>query len=154
MKNNSLKRALALALLPVLLLLSACSDDKAEAEAPKAAKTGALKKSVHRDDTGEASGAEKRQFEKEFSAKCVERELKNSVNKDVDEPRFKQTCDCIAEHIMKDLSEIDAEKYIEDHEDTQTLGIKFDAAAYFCLQSKPQPKGPHLFGKPSDNSAN
>ncbi|ANE57516.1 MULTISPECIES: hypothetical protein [Methylomonas] len=152
MKNISLKRGLALALLPALLQLAACSDDKAEA--PKTAAAGNLKKSVHRDDTGEASGSEKRLFEKEFSAKCVERELKNSTNKDVDEPRFKETCDCIAEHIKEDLSEIDAEKYIEDHEDTQTLSIKFDAAAYFCLQNKPQPKGPHLFGKPSTNTVN
>ena len=140
-----MKRALALAVFPSLLLLAACSDEKPEAQT--AAKVSSAKKSVHREDTGEATAPEKRQFEKEFSAKCVERELKNSNNKDVDEPRFKENCDCIAEHIMKDLSEIDAEKYVEDHEDTQTLGIKFDAAAYFCLQSKPQPKGPHLFGR-------
>jgi hypothetical protein len=128
------------------LTIVGCSSD--EAEAPKTSAAPTSKKAVHRVDTGEATEPEKRQFEKEFSAKCVERELKNSVNKDVDEKRFQESCDCIAEHIMKDLSEIDAEKYLEDHEDTQTLGIKFDAAAYFCLQSKPQPKGPQLFGKP------
>ncbi|WP_445367473.1 hypothetical protein ACH5Y9_21085 [Methylomonas sp. BW4-1] len=129
------------------LTIAGCSSD--EAETPKAsASAGTAKKAVHRVDTGEATEPEKRQFEKEFSAKCVERELKNSNNKDVDEKRFQESCDCIAEHIMKDLSEIDAEKYLEDHEDTHTLQIKFDAAAYFCLQNKPQPKGPHLFGKP------
>jgi len=147
MKTRKTPYLLAMLLVSTLAIVSnGCSSD--EAEVPKTSSVNAKTKVVHREDTGEATEPEKRQFEKEFSNKCVTRELKNSVNKDVDEKRFQETCDCIAEHIMKDLSEIDAEKYLEDHEDTQTLGIKFDAAAYFCLQNKPQPKGPQLFGKP------
>lgn len=146
MKIRTNHKLVSIVMVSALTLgINACSSDKDETAKVSAAP--AKTKSVHRVDSGEATGPEKRQFEKEFSSKCVERELKNSNNKDVDEPRFKESCDCIAEHIMKDLSEIDAEKYIEDHEDTQTLGIKFDAAAYFCLQNKPQPKGPHLFGR-------
>lgn len=145
MKTRKIPILLATLLISSFVIVG-CSSD--EAEAPKTSAAPKSKKAVHRVDSGEATEPEKRQFEKEFSAKCVARELKNSVNKDVDEKRFQESCDCIAEHIMKDLSEIDAEKYLEDHEDTQTLGIKFDAAAYFCLQNKPQPKGPQLFGKP------
>ncbi|WKJ90548.1 hypothetical protein QZJ86_21475 [Methylomonas montana] len=147
MKTRKMPNFLAMLIISSLAIVSSgCSSD--EAEAPKTSAGTAKTKVVHRVDSGEATEPEKRQFEKEFSAKCVARELKNSNNKDVDEKRFQESCDCIAEHIMKDLSEIDAEKYLEDHEDTHTLQIKFDAAAYFCLQNKPQPKGPHLFGKP------
>jgi len=144
MKTRKTSYLLATLIISTLTIVG-CSSD--EAETPKTS-AGTAKKAVHRVDSGEATEPEKRQFEKEFSAKCVARELKNSNNKDVDQKRFEETCDCIAEHIMKDLSEIDAEKYLEDHEDTHTLQIKFDAAAFFCLQNKPQPKGPHLFGKP------
>ena len=143
MKNiKGTQKLLNLLIISLLaVLLGACSDDKPENTAAKPAKPNHV-------DYGEASDTVKQKFEKAFSKKCVARELKNSVNKDTDQKRFEEACDCIADHIAKDLSEIDAEKYLQEHEDTQALEIKFDAAAYFCLQNKPQPKGPHLFGKP------
>jgi len=151
MKHTSLNKAFALLLIPTLVLLAAgCSDDKAEAPAkPSATKSTAAKKE-NSVDYGEASDSVKQKFISEFTESCVERELQNSVNKDNDEKRFQDSCGCIAKHIADDLADVDAEKYLDDHEDTQTLGIKFDAAAFFCLQNKPQPKGPHLFGKPQN----
>lgn len=131
------------------MLLTACSDD--QPEPAKTEKTVATSKAkVSKDnvvDYGEASDTVKQKFIKTFANNCVARELKNSVNKDMDEKRFAESCNCIAEHIAEDLADIDAEKYLDDHEDTHTLQIKFDAGAFFCLQNKPQPKGPHLFGK-------
>lgn len=129
------------------VLLSACSDDKAEKASSE--KTVATTKShkLNHVDYGEASESVKQKFAGEFSKKCVARELKNSINKDVDQKRFEDNCGCIAKRIAEDLSDVDAEKYLQVHEDTQALEIKFDAAAFFCLQNKPQPKGPHLFGK-------
>jgi len=145
----------ALLLLVLSLAVSACSDDQSPktANAPQIsskkdiAKT-AVKSATDNDlDYGEASDSVKRKFIKTFSKNCVTRELKNSVNQDIDEKRFNESCSCIAEHIAEDLAEVDAEKYLDDHEDTHTLQIKFDAGAFFCLQNKPQPKGAHLFGK-------
>ncbi|QPK62403.1 hypothetical protein IVG45_16310 [Methylomonas sp. LL1] len=129
------------------ILLTACSDDKPDTAAPE--KPAAKTKPVNNNnvDAGEASDTVKQKFVKTFAKNCVTREMKNSVNKDIDEKRFTESCGCIAEHIVEDLAEVDAEKYLDDHEDTHTLQIKFDAAAFFCLQNKPQPKGPHLFGK-------
>ena len=150
MKKTILKDFGALLLIPALAILAVgCSDDKAEA--PKtnvvsSAKTKAVK-TDNAVDYGEASDSVKNKFIKAFSQNCVARELKNSANPDNDQKRFEQSCACIAEHIAEDLAEVDAEKYLDDHEDTQTLGIKFDSAAFFCLQNKPQPKGPHLFGR-------
>jgi len=146
MKTDMLKHALSLVLVSVLALtVSACSDDK-PAETQPAASTKSPKKE-NKVDYGEASDSVKKQFIKTFSANCVTRELKNSVNKDIDGKRFEQTCGCIAEHIAEDLADVDAEKYLDDHEDTHTLQIKFDAGAYFCLQNKAQPKGPHILNK-------
>lgn len=133
----------------LLLFMAACSSDNTE-NAGKADNkaVGAKPATANHVDYGEASASVKDKFVTTFARNCVNRELKNSVNPDVDEKRFSESCDCIARHIAEDLSDVDAEKYLQEHEDTQTLEIKFDTAAYFCLQSKPQPKGPHLFGKP------
>lgn len=148
MKHTSINQTFARLLVPTLLLLSiGCSDDKPAPSSNQTASSSKPAKKNNSVDYGEASDSVKQKFIGEFSESCVERELKNSVNKDVDGQRFKSNCDCIAQHIAEDLADVDAEKYLDDHEDTQTLGIKFDAAAFFCLQNKPQPKGPHLFGK-------
>lgn len=129
------------------LFATACSSDKEEA--PQSEKTISKSKPSNNNnvDQGEASDTVKQKFTNVFAQNCLKRELANSVNKDSDEKRFQESCSCIANHIAEDLAEVDAEKYLDDHEDTHTLQIKFDAAAFFCLQNKPQPKGPHLFGK-------
>jgi hypothetical protein len=143
------KLKLIISLSVLTLVLSACSDDKATPAAANKATPAPQTKHAdpHREDTGEATVTVKQKFIKQFSTNCVSRELKKSINQESDEKRFADACACIANKISEDLADIDAEKYLLDHEDTQTLEIKFDHAAYFCLQSKPQPKGPHLFGK-------
>jgi hypothetical protein len=147
MKNKTILGLISASLFAIVL--TACSDDQPEpAKTEKNVATSKVKASKDNDvDYGEASDTVKQQFIKTFSKNCVTRELKNSVNKDTDEKRFTESCSCIAEHIAEDLADVDAEKYLDDHEDTHTLQIKFDAGAFFCLQNKPQPKGPHLFGK-------
>jgi hypothetical protein len=149
---NSTQKLSGLAILASLALLSsACSDNKATTNsAEKSAPISAAKQDTNHHvaaGKGEAPEPVKNKFIKQFSNSCVERELKNSINKDVDQKRFEDSCGCIAKHIADDLSDLDAEKYLVAHEDTQSLDIKFDQAAYFCLQAKGLPKGPHLFGK-------
>ena len=144
-KIKSTQKFLNLLIFPmVLVLLSACSGDKPDGKGDKQAESKSKPNHV---DYGEASATVKQKFTGEFAKKCVARELKNSINKDNDQKRFEESCACIAKHIAEDLSDVDAEKYLQEHEDTQALEIKFDTAAFFCLQNKPQPKGPHLFGK-------
>ncbi len=128
------------------VLLTACSEDKSEQAATASSAKAKVPEKKHVEH-GEATDTAKYKFEKAFAAKCVEREVQKSTNPESDKPRLEESCGCIARHISEDLSDVDAEKYLEDHEDTHTLQIKFDAAAYFCLQNKPLPKGPHLFGK-------
>ncbi|MDD2740167.1 MAG: hypothetical protein PHR94_14660 [Methylomonas lenta] len=128
-------------------LLTACSDEK-----PVVAKTPTTAtKPVHNpfDHTHDeiVTDVVKHEFEHKFSDQCVARELKSSNNPDVDKPRLDKDCMCIAKYMMKDLSSEEAKKFLKEHENTHSLQIKFDAAAYFCVQNKQQPKGPHIFGK-------
>ncbi len=97
----------------------------------------------------EVSDLKKHQFEHKFAEQCVAREIKNSVNKDEDRKRYEKDCLCIATRMMKDLSAEDAEKFLDENKNTQSMRMSFDEAAYFCLQ-KNQPshiKGPKLFGR-------
>jgi hypothetical protein len=87
------------------------------------------------DDPAEkATALEKHKFEREFADDCVARELKNKTNTASDKPRLEKSCRCIAQHMMKNLTGIEAEKVLEDDSDTQSLRIRFESAAYSCLQ--------------------
>jgi len=138
--------------LSLVTFLSACSEDKpAETKQVASSSAKAAKKSVHNpfDHSHDHPVADvvKHEFEHEFVDQCVARELKGSANPDVDKPRLDKDCMCIAKYMMKDLSAEEAKHFLKQHENTHSLQIKFDAAAYFCIQNKQQPKGPQLFGK-------
>jgi len=48
---------------------------------------------------------------------------------------------------MKDLTAIEAEKYLTEHENAQSLRIKYENAAYHCLQQNAHPAGPDFSRK-------
>ncbi|OYV17040.1 MAG: hypothetical protein CG441_1562 [Methylococcaceae bacterium NSM2-1] len=91
---------------------------------------------------------EKHKFEHDFAAQCVERELKNSVNKDEDKERFSKSCMCVATYMMKDLTAQEAEKFLKEHENPRSLQIKYDSAVYHCTQQKTVDKGFKTFETP------
>ncbi len=132
----------ALLVISVSVLLSACSDDK-----PKTT----LKKAEHNpfdhSHGTEVTDLVKHKFEHEFADQCVAREVKHSVNPEMDKKRYAKPCMCIATYMMKDLTAVEAEKFLKEHKDTQSMRIRFENAAYHCLQEKAHPKGPKLFGK-------
>jgi len=139
--NNYLTKLIVSIMLAVLL--AACSDDKP--------KTSVAKKAEH-NPFDHSHGAEvtdlvKHKFEHQFADQCVDRETKNSVNKAMDRKRYAKPCMCIATYMMKDLTAVEAEKFLKEHKNTQSLRIRFENAAYHCLQEKSHPKGPKLFGK-------
>ena len=49
--------------------------------------------------------------------------------------------------MMKDLTAIEAEKFLKEKKTTQSLRIRFESAAYHCLQEKEQPKSLQLFNR-------
>jgi hypothetical protein len=133
------------AMIGTVLTLSVigCSDDKEE---QKPASTAVHNPFDHSHDAV-VTDVQKHTFEHQFADQCVARELKSSVNKEYDKKRLSDACMCIATFLMKDLTADEAEKFITEHKNTQSLVIKYESAAYHCLQEKAQAKGPRLFGK-------
>ena len=136
-----------------LLSLAACSDDEKPTEtktliqeSPSAEKLVSVD-SPH-DSTPEATETQKQKFQHDFAAQCTERELNNSTNKIADAERLAKSCECISAYITKDLTDEEAEKFNTEHENPQSLRIKFEAAAYECIQEKAHVEGPKLNGKP------
>ena len=132
------KTLLAAALTSIVIALSVtgCSDDEK--------KTVPVKTSHNPFDHSHdvpVTDVEKHKFEHDFAAQCVERELKNSVNKNEDKDRFSKSCMCVATYMMKDLTAQEAEKFLKEHENPRSLQIKYDSAVYHCTQQKTADKG-------------
>lgn len=144
---NAHKILMPLSILVFLTMTVGCSDDK---PAPNAATSAAKTKKHNPFDHShgaEVTDLEKHKFEHDFAEECVEREIHNSINKDNDRKLFKKPCMCIARYMMKDLTAVEAGKFLKEHKNTQSLRIRFENAAYHCLQEKVQPKSPNIFGK-------
>ena len=136
-----------------ILMISGCSDKDESKNAPQqpAAQESAAISSAPAFDHPhgpEVTDMQKHKFEHDYAAQCVERELNDSSNRIEDADHISKSCSCIAAYMMKDLTAQEAEKFLNEKEHPQSLRIKFDAAAYECLQEKTIPPGPKLFGKP------
>lgn len=124
------------------LLLSACSEEESH-------KTNLEDRGNyfgHPHDR-EVTDLEKHKFEHQFAEQCIEREIQGSINKESDRKRFEKPCMCIAENMLKDLTAKEAEKFLEERKNTQSMRIRFENAAYKCLQKnkKQQAKSPVIF---------
>lgn len=143
-------------------LLVACSDDSRSKatdannalSSPSAAANAPADSSSAAPRYDHSHGSEvtdlvKHQFEHQFADQCVERELKHSSNPDVDRQRWTQPCLCIAQYLMKDLTAKEAELFLKQNKNTQSLRIRFEAAAYQCLQKQAakQAKAPTVFNQ-------
>lgn len=107
------------------LLLFACSDE-----------TLPSKSTTKFDHQHSATiNPKKHNFEHKFAKQCVQRELKNSKNQYQDN-RFDKPCMCIAKRIMRNLTAVEAKKFLHEKKSTHSLKMSFDEAAYFCLQDK------------------
>ena len=146
MKTNKFtKKILFAALTSVVIALSVtgCSDDEKKTVPVKVGHNPF----DHSHDVP-VTDVEKHKFEHDFAAQCVERELKNSVNKDEDKERFSKSCLCVATYMMKDLTAQEAEKFLKEHENPRSLQIKYDSAVYHCTQQKTVDKGFKNFEAP------
>lgn len=110
----------------MVIFLTACSDDK---------ETIAFN---HPHTSG--SNLKKHTFEHKFAEQCIKREASNSVNKQKDEKHYSKPCMCIAKRIMKNLTTVEAEKFLIEKKNTHSLKMSFDEAAYFCVQRNAKSK--------------
>ncbi len=126
----------------LVLPLASCSDDD---EVVVAAKKPSQTHQFDHSHGKEVTDLEKHKFEHQFADQCVEREIKNSKNKNLGRQRFSKPCLCIAAFMMNDLTATEAEKFLQEHKNTQSLRIRYENAAYHCLQEKAQAKAPTVF---------
>lgn len=130
----------------IALTVTGCSDDEQKMPPPKAVHNPF----DHSHDTP-ITDIQKHKFEHDFAGQCVDRELKNSTNKEFDKMRYATPCMCIAKFLMKDLTADEAEQFINEHKNAQSLVIKYENAAYHCLQQNALPKGPDFSRSPQVN---
>jgi len=132
--------------LTLSLLLTACSDDnQKEAVQTPSAVVNAPQKLSFDHGHNQAKDMDKHPFEHKFAQQCIAREIKNSINKEIDRARFKKPCLCIATYMMKDLTATEAQKFLREQKNTQSLRIRYDNAAFHCLQQKQTPQAPTIF---------
>lgn len=115
----------------ISLMLVSCSDDKPETKSYDHAHSQLVNMDLH-------------PFEHEFAKQCINREIKDSVNKSYDSERFAKPCMCIAERVFDGLTPREADRFLREKEHTQKMRIKYEAAAYKCLQQN-QPKVQETF---------
>ncbi len=135
----------ALAGIVIALSITGCSDDKEKTLSAKPATTHtatAVHNPFDHSHDVQVTDIQKHKFEHDFAKQCVQRELKHFDNKEADEAKYTQPCMCIAKFLMKDLTAEEAEKFIGEHKNAQSLVIKYENAAYHCLQQNAHPKGP------------
>lgn len=143
MKTPTFTKKIIFAALTGLILaasISGCSDDEQKTAEVKPA-PAAHNPFDHSHDTP-VTDIQKHKFEHDFADQCVQRELKNSTNKEFDKNRYSTPCMCIAKFLMKDLTADEAKLFLGEHKNAQSLVIKYEAAAYHCLQQNALPKGP------------
>lgn len=141
--NDTLRASVLAGLFVVLAVLStSCSDSDQKAGDKRP--TAAQKQFDHAHGR-EVSDLEKHKFEHDFAEQCIEREIARSGGEEGDSARFAKPCMCIARYMMKDLTAKEAQKFLKEHKNTQSLQIRFENAAYHCLQQKAQTKAPTIF---------
>lgn len=91
--------------------------------------------------------AKKLQFSQTFAEQCVEKEIRSSINKDVDRLRFSKPCTCIAERVSNYISPREMDKFLIEHKITHSLTMGFDKAAYFCVQNVTRPTARFSVGR-------
>jgi hypothetical protein len=127
----------------IALTVTGCSDDKEKSVPVKTSHNPF----DHSHDIP-VTDIEKHKFEHDFAAQCLERELKNSVNIEVDKPRLSKSCMCVATDMMKDLTAQEAEKFLKEHENPRSLQIKYNSAVFHCSQQNTVEKGFKTFEAP------
>ena len=151
MKTNYDKKNLVFTVVAGLLfalILSGCSDDQKPQKTEAAASAKKEHNPFDHSHDVPVTDVQKHKFEHDFAQQCIQRELEKSNNKADDEARWQKPCMCIAQYLMKGLTADEAEKFLTEHKNTQSLVIKYESAAYHCLQAKSEPKSPNLFGRP------
>jgi len=77
---------------------------------------------------------EKHRFQHQLADQCVEREISIYPEAQRNRKSLERTCMCIADYMMKDLTAVEAEKFLKEKKNTQSLRIRYNNATYFCAK--------------------
>ncbi|HFD13016.1 MAG TPA: hypothetical protein ENJ32_11205 [Crenotrichaceae bacterium] len=77
---------------------------------------------------------EKHKFQHQFADQCVKREINSYPQAKQNKKTLQKTCMCIAEYMMKDLTAVEAEKFLHENKNPRSLQIRFNNATYFCAK--------------------
>ncbi|MEE9412100.1 MAG: hypothetical protein V3V22_03505 [Methylococcales bacterium] len=129
-------RGISFAILGILLItvLAACSSESDIPESKQSDQTRSSELSYSSDHPHDANVTDmkKHKFQHLFADQCVEREIRSSPEAKSNKKSLEKTCMCIAEYMMKDLTAVEAEKFLDEKKNTRSLQIRFNNAAYFC----------------------
>ena len=145
-KPTKYLRTLLFVMLGVLLffLVSGCSSESdnntqtsnspKQTQSETESKSSELAYSFDHPHDESVTNMEKHKFQHQFADQCVERELRSYPEAKNNKKTIKKTCMCIAGYMMKDLTAVEAEKFLDENKNTRSLQIRFNNAAYFCAK--------------------
>jgi len=90
-----------------------------------------------------ANWVEKGKFKKEFSKDCIAREVAIGGDK-VDLGYVEKTCACIADYMDNHLTDQEADEYLKEDNHVRSFQIRYDAAAYECVQESQKEVEPKI----------
>jgi len=135
--------------------VAGCSDDKPKSQTLTPTTTTVSKPAPKDDhnpnpwdhsDEAPVTEAQKHQFERQFADQCVKREMAHAGN-NAEARQFSRACNCVADFMAKTLTPQEAEKFLIEHENPHSLEIKYENAAYHCVQQKQAPHEPDFSRK-------
>lgn len=152
-------RFLVVLFLATVIFLSSCSDDK-EHTTQKAKIESSIvgnnknitenkldKKQYYKEMSkpiDKATWVEKNKFKKEFSKDCINRELQSAGKNEIDRGFIEKTCHCIADYMDEHLTDQEAEEFLGEDNHMRALQIRYDTAAYQCIQGAKKIEEPKI----------
>ncbi len=131
---------LAIACITLLSIVAGCSSesDKSNQQSNKVNQTEPSELSYEDDHPHDetVTDMEKHKFQHKFADQCVEREIRNSPQAKNNKKSLEKTCMCIAKYMMKNLTAVEAEKFLDEKKTPRSLQIRFNNATYFCAKNK------------------
>lgn len=142
-----------------VVFLSSCSDDKQvttqQADVGKSIVGNSKNMTANKLDDKQyykemskpmdkASWVEKGKFKKEFTKDCINRELQSAEKNKADTGFIEKTCACIADYMDEHLTDQEAEEFLGEDNHMRALQIKYDTAAYQCIQGAKKIEDPKV----------
>jgi PBP1b-binding outer membrane lipoprotein LpoB len=129
---------IGIALLAVVAGCSSESDNKTPQQSKQPKQTQSSEQSYSFDHPHDetVTNMEKHKFQHIFANACVEREIRSDPQAKNNQKSIEKSCMCIANYMMEDLTEVEAEKFLDEKKNPRSLQIRFNNASYFCAKNK------------------